>query len=178
MLFLLVLACDPAVPPSPPAPAAVATPLASPAPVAEVEPPADPVRAAADQAFNDAMRADQAGAADAPALVARAREAYGRIELDSDGLFHLALLEMAAGEHGAACKTAERILVDHPDHLLAIGACARAATRGGDTAGARVWQERFVAAWDRPREALPEFDHHDRLLPILQREAVTALTAP
>lgn len=145
---------------------------------APAEPPVDPARAAADEAFNNAMRADQAQTPDASELVASARAAYGALTLDSDGLLHLALLELAAGDPKAACATAERILIDHPDHLLAMGTCARASQRLGDTAANRVWQERFVAAWDRPREDLPEFEHHARMLPALQKEAVTALTAP
>ena len=170
MLFLL-LACEPAAP-------VVPTPAAPPPAPSAAEPPVDPARAAADEAFNDAMRADQAGTADAPELVARARAAYGALALDSDGLLHLALLELAAGDPAAACATAERILVDHPDHLLAIGTCARASQRRGDAAATRSWQERFVAAWDRPREDLAEFEHHARMLPALQKEAVMALTAP
>src|SRR5690606_11417068 len=57
--------------------------------------------------------------------------------LDADGLYHLSVLEIAAGDPAAARATAERILETEPDHLLGLAAAARAARDAGENAAAR-----------------------------------------
>lgn len=182
-MLLLLLACDsppstrepigPAATPAP-APAEAAVAPAPPATPAEPKPP----RAVADEAFNAAMRAYEGGSPEAATLVPRAIAAYGALPtVDSDGLFHLALLHLAAGDAAAARTTCEQGLARHPAHLLLLATAGKAAGKLGDAAGAQGYYQRLVAAWDQPREPLPEYEDHDRLLPIYQQEALGFLAA-
>lgn len=181
-LLVLVLACasGPTTSAAPPA-VSPAPPAATPAPAAPVEaapPPATP-RDAADDAFNAAMQAYETKAPGAGPLVEQALGAYRALgTLDSDGQFHVAVLQLAADEPADARKTCAALLAAHPDHLLALGIDARAAQKLGDTKAAHADWDHLVAAWDKPREALPEYEDHDRFLEVLQNEALTALATP
>lgn len=185
MFLLALLACGgdkpAATPPTPsrplsaapaPPPAALETESNVKGPVV-VPPPvsADPARAAADEAFSAAMRAHQSGG-DSAALVKSALDAYAHLPvLDSDGRFHVEVLQAAAGDYPAAKATAEALLADHPNHLLAIGGIARAAKEAGNAADAKTWYQRYLIAWDAPRETLPEYTEHASLLTRLRTEA-------
>ena len=96
-------------------------------------------------------------------------------KLDGDARFHVAVLQSAAGDYPDATKSCELLLKEHPNHLLAIGAAARASKKAGDTAAAKTWYQRYVDAWGAPREDLPEYKEHNRLLTIYQKEAVAFL---
>ena len=188
MLFLF-LACGGETPPaatptaSPapattPAPAALQTDAAPSGPVVvPAAPSSDPARAAADDAFTAAMKAHQSGE-ESGSLVNKALSAYAALPtLDTDGRFHVAVLQGAAGDYPAAKATAEAILAEHPHHLLAIGAAARAAKEAGDTAAAKAWYQRYMDAWPLPRETLPEYKEHASLLEKLRAEAAAATGA-
>ncbi len=98
----------------------------APPPVAP--PPAQSPRMVADQLFNRAMTAYETGQAQQAAVfLPEAITAYQRLEpLDADGLFHLALLQLAAGNTGESRVTSDRILATAPNHLLGLAAAAQA----------------------------------------------------
>lgn len=183
LIVLALLGCNQPAPTSAPA---FTPPSTSPAPAPAVAPaaaeaaPASTPRSMADDAFNEAMMAYEKGDPAAAKAVPRALAAYKALgNIDTDGKFHVALLELAVDDPAAARATCDGILAGHPNHLFALGTAGRAAVKAGDDKAARGYYERLVAAWDQPREALPEYEDHDRLLPVFQKEALTALaTAP
>lgn len=170
-MFLLLAACAtepvPAPPPAAPAPA-VAVPEA---PVAAAT-PADPARSAADEAFNTAMRAHEGKAPEAPEALRAALAAYQALpEVDSDGLFHVALIQLAVEDAAGARATAERGLADHPDHLFLLDVQARAAELTGDEATTRRAYEAVSAGIGKPHADLPEYEHHARLIAKIEARA-------
>lgn len=190
---LVLVGCDETATPSPTAPSSTAPSSTAPAssvaaaPPAFVLPPAmlsaptgpaapavSGPRALADAAFNDAMRAFETGQPTAAALVPRALTAYQSVgQLDTDGLFHLALLHLAAGDPKSARLTAEQILVQRPVHILALATAGRAATSMGDADAARAYYRRFLAAWDTEQGQMPEYVDHAALLQGYREEALT-----
>ena len=96
---------------SAPAPNATAggTQAFAPPPVAP--PPVLSPRAVADQLFNRAMMAHEMGQTlQAAGLLPEAIAAYQGLEpLDADGLFHLALLQLAVGNEAGARVTSDRV---------------------------------------------------------------------
>lgn len=93
-------------------------------------------------------------------------------ELDADGHYHLAVLETTAGNYAAAREAADRILSATPDHLLGLGAAARAAAAAGDTSAARRFYERFLRAYDEELSRdRPEYRDHAQILPDYRGEA-------
>jgi hypothetical protein len=151
------------------------TPGAGAAPAAGTPPAlSDDPRVNADRLFNRIM--DERGKGNmerAQFFLPMALQSYQLAEpLDDDGLFHLALLQSAAGDFAAARTTAERILATNGDHLLALAAAGEAMAAGGDTATARDYYRRFLSAYDREREKVfPEYLDHAQVLPEYQRTA-------
>jgi hypothetical protein len=132
------------------------------------------LREQADRLFNRIMQARAEGdSAQVAFFIPMALTAYRQAEpLDDDGLYHLSLLETEAGEAAAGRSTAERVLARSPDHLLALAAAAEAASAQGDTAGARRFHERYLAAYESERgRQLPEYLDHARVLPEYQAAA-------
>jgi hypothetical protein len=126
------------------------------------------VREQADRLFNRIMEARSQGDTEQMAFfLPMALTAYREAEpLDDDGLYHLSLLETAAGESAGARATAERVLARAPHHLLALAAAAEAAIAAGDTAAARDYYQRFLDAFDDERgRQLVEYLDHARILP-------------
>lgn len=122
----------------------------------------------ADRLFNRVMTDRESGnTQQLTFLTDMAVDAYRMAEpLDSDGLYHLSVLETANGEPEAARATAERILASSPTHLLALAAAADASLQTGDTAAARTFFQTFIDAYDTEREkALPEYRDHAQVLP-------------
>lgn len=159
------------LPPTPP-------PQVPTAPAVNVPKPVETPKQRADSLFNAAMQASEAGeSARASEVIPLALDAYQKIEgLDSDALFHVALLRAASGDQPEARATAERILAKSPDHLLALSVAARASDALGDQASARRYYERVVAVY--PAESakrIPEYVDHSRLLPVYRTEAERAL---
>ena len=136
------------------------------------------MRTNADRLFNRIMAAaEQGNEAEVAQFMPMAIQAYGMVEdLDHDGLFHLAILHRTAGAPDQAMATAERILSDAPQHILALGVAAAAAADAGDTARANELHRRLLDAY--PAEAakpLPEYVDHQRMLPEYRRAAQEAL---
>jgi Tfp pilus assembly protein PilF len=147
------------------------------APPAMPSQPASP-REAADQLFNVAMMAgetkDQATLARALPAAMAAYRALG--PLDGDGTFHLAALELEAGQHTEARATCATLLSTNPGHLLALGISLRAAQRAGDAAAARDFAQRLLKAYEaEATRPLPEYQDHQRMLPSYRTDALAAL---
>lgn len=162
-------------PPPPPPPAAMpvapSTPLLTPAPA-----PATP-RDAADALFNEAMMASEANDGEAlMQVLPRALGAYRALgALDDDGVYHVAVLELAGARYSEARATAATLLAKNPRHLLALAVSMRAAGRAGDAAAARDFAKRLLEAYDaESTRPLPEYQDHARVLPGYRAEAQAA----
>jgi hypothetical protein len=125
-------------------------------------------REQADRLFNRVMQAQAAGdEAELRFFLPMAVEAYRNAgELDPDGLYHLAVLQLAGGAPDSALATAERILAREADHLLALGVALEAAEAVGARAAGRRFAERLLARYEAGMAApRPEYLHHERILP-------------
>lgn len=141
---------------------------------AAVDPLSGTPREQADRLFNRVMTEKESGdTARAKFFTPMAIQAYGAIpNLDHDGLYHLSLVHTVAGDFKAARETAEKILAQSPNHLLALSAAAGAARGAGDKAAAKRYYERFLAAFDSENKRdLPEYQDHSRMFPDLKSEA-------
>ena len=135
-------------------------------------------REQADQLFNRVMQAialnDEAQASFFLPMAILAYQQAG--DLDADGLYHLSVLETASGNAAAGRATAERVLEESPDHILALGAAARAADAVGDAEAARRHYEHLLRVFDgevgRDR---PEYIDHSQILPEYRAEAESYL---
>ncbi|MGH7476740.1 MAG: hypothetical protein ACRELD_10650 [Longimicrobiales bacterium] len=146
-------------------------------------PPAPPPltgtpREQADRLFNRVMEAQSRdNAEESEFFLPMAIAAYERVpELDADGLYHLSLLQTAAGRAEQARSNAERILATSPRHLLALAAAAQAAERAGDESAAAAYWRRLLDAYaTESGRALPEYTDHRQILPQYRAEAERAL---
>lgn len=131
-------------------------------------------REQADRLFNRVMQSLAMGdSAQASFFLPMAILAYKQAgELDADGHYHLAVLETTAGNYAGAREAADRILAAAPDHLLGLGAAARAAAQAGDVATARRLYERLLRVYDEERSReRPEYRDHAQILPDYRDEA-------
>jgi hypothetical protein len=126
----------------------------------------------ADQLFNRAMTAHETGQAQqAATLLPEAIMAYQRLEpLDADGLFHLAVLQLAVGNEAGARVTSNRILATAPNHLLGLAAAAQASEKSAPNEAKGLWQ-RYLDAYDEQQGGAPEYAHHQRIFPTLSKQA-------
>lgn len=132
------------------------------------------MRTNADRLFNRVMAADEQGNQEEVAqFMPMAIQAYNMVEdLDADGVYHLGLLHLAAGEHDEAREAAERTLETSPDHVLALGVAGQAAAESGDDEAARQLYRRLLDAYpDEAARSLPEYQEHQRMLPEYRRAA-------
>ncbi len=132
------------------------------------------MRTNADRLFNRIMTAaEQGNQAEVDQFMPMAIQAHDMVEgLDADGLYHLALLHLTAGDPAAARAAADRILAASPDHILALGVAAAAEEAAGDSAAARELWSRLLEAY--PAEAgktLREYRDHQTMLAEYQRLA-------
>jgi hypothetical protein len=131
-------------------------------------------REQADRLFNRIMQEREAGndqqvAFFLPMGITAYRQAG---PLDADGLYHLSLLEAAAGQNDAALATADQILAQNPSHLLGLAAAASAAAQRGDSATARGYHQRFLQHFETEQaKTLPEYRDHAQVLPEYRRSA-------
>jgi tetratricopeptide (TPR) repeat protein len=135
-------------------------------------PPVQNPRMVADQLFNRAMMAHETGQTQQAAVfLPEAIAAYQDLEsLDADGLFHLALLQLAAGNAGEARATSDRILAMAPNHLLGLAAAAQASEQSAPNEAKEFWQ-RYLDAYDEQQGMAPEYGHHQRVFPVLSKQA-------
>jgi tetratricopeptide (TPR) repeat protein len=136
-------------------------------------------REAAERLFNRVMAAlSEGNQAEVESFLPMAIDAYGLVpDLDADGHFHLSLLQQAAGDYGPALETAERVLQDDPDHLLARYAAAEAARELGRDQEARAHFAHVLEVFDAEVErGLPEYQEHSGFLPTIRETAERFLT--
>ncbi len=152
-----------------------APPFAGANPGGGTPPPlSDNMRENADRLFNRVMEARENGdSADVKQFAPMGVIAYENSgQLDSDGLYHLTLLQLAAGDPSAALVTATKILEGSSNHLLALSAAADASLALGDSAAARKYFEQFTRAFPVEKDKdLPEYLDHVRVFPRLEAEA-------
>jgi tetratricopeptide (TPR) repeat protein len=132
-------------------------------------------REQADRLFNRIMQEREAGNTErATFFMPMAITAYEQAApLDHDGLYHLSILQTAAGDYAGARANAERILADAPDHLLGLAAAAEAAGAAGDMQDARVFWQRFLDAFETEKDKpLQEYLDHARILPQYRQDAL------
>jgi tetratricopeptide (TPR) repeat protein len=125
-------------------------------------------RASADQLFNQAMTAYETGdVASAQRFIPEAITAYqGLGSLDLDARYHLALLALAAGRPQDALAQGDTMMVDVPEHLLALSVSARAHETLGDEGRAVQFWQRYLDAYTPDAAASrPEYMDHARALP-------------
>jgi tetratricopeptide (TPR) repeat protein len=126
----------------------------------------------ADQLFNRAMTAYETGQTQqAAAFLPEAITAYQELEpLDADGLFHLAVLQLAVGNEAGARATSDRILATTPNHLLGLAGAAQASERSAPNEAKGLWQ-RYLDAFDEQQGRAPEYGHHQQMFPMLSKRA-------
>jgi hypothetical protein len=135
-------------------------------------PPVHDPRMIADQLFNRAMMAHETGETQQSAVfLPEAITAYQGLEpLDADGLFHLAVLQLANGNADGARATSDRILATAPNHLLGLAAAAQASEKSAPNEAKGFWQ-RYLDAYDEQQGRAPEYGHHERMFPMLSKQA-------
>lgn len=132
------------------------------------------MRTNADRLFNRIMTAaEQENQAEVEQFMPMAIQAYGMVDdLDNDGLYHLAILHQTAGSYAEARQTAQRILDDSPDHILALGVAAAAAAAAGDSAAAGTTYRRLLDVYGAESgKPLPEYVDHQPMLEQYRRVA-------
>lgn len=92
--------------------------------------------------------------------------------LDTDGLFHLALLQRVALDFEASLATAIEGLEMDPDHLLHLSAAAEASRELGRMEDTADYYRRLLQAWDaEAQRELVDYEEHARLLPVIRQDA-------
>lgn len=125
------------------------------------------MRTNADRLFQRIMIAAEEGdRTEVERFMPMAVQAYGMVDdLDDDGIYHLAILHQTAGEYDEARSTAQRILDESPNHILALGLAASSAQAAGDTATANdLWQRLLDAYPEESDKPLPEYRDHEAML--------------
>lgn len=131
-------------------------------------------REAADRLFNRVMQSVSSGdTAQARAFLPMAISAYGRVEnLDTDGRYHLAVLQLVGGNPREARKESDAILAKEPRHLFALFTAAQAEQALGNAGQAKELYGKFLAAYDsESRRDLPEYRDHQQALAPMRDEA-------
>jgi len=131
-------------------------------------------REAADRLFTRVMAAvEQGNDAEAMSFLPMAIDAYGLARpLDSDGLYHLALLQAASGAFAASLESAKEGLTAAPEHLLLLSSAGEASKELGDQAAAAGFYTLLLDAWDREMALQrQEYTDHARILPLLREDA-------
>lgn len=131
-------------------------------------------RDAADRLFNRVMTAVSTGdTAQARQFVPMAVMAYQRVDsLNADGRYHLAALQLVAGDYTAARAQADTLLAGNPQHLFGLFTAAQAESGRGNQAAARDLYQRFVQSYNSEvAKKLPEYEEHSQGLPAMKAEA-------
>ena len=107
-------------------------------------------RQAADQLFNRIMAASERGdAEEALRFVPMALQAYDRLgTLDNDARYHVALINMTAGDIESTRVHLDKLRQSVPDHLLGIMLEHQIAERSGNQDSAARTYKAFLAAYD------------------------------
>lgn len=131
-------------------------------------------REAADRLFNRVMQNVSSGdTAQAKMFLPMAISAYGRVEsLDTDGRYHLAILQLVGGNPQEALKESNGILAKEPRHLFALFTAAQAEQALGEPGKAKELYGKFLGAYDsESKRDLPEYRDHQQALAPMRDEA-------
>lgn len=140
----------------------------------DINPLAGGPRVAADRLFNRIMGSAESGdTSGARFFVPMALKAYQMAApLDNDGLYHVALIQLVAGQPDSARATAQKILSGSPHHLLALAVAAQAENAEGNASAARILYRQFLDAYPtESRKTLPEYQEHAKVLPVYRADA-------
>ena len=136
-------------------------------------------REAADRLFNRVMTAAaRDDTTESNSFLPMAIDAYGLASpLNDDGLFHLSLLQRAAGEHEGSLATAVEGLQVNPDHLLNLSSAAEAAIQLRQVTEGQEYYQRLLDSWDQELAASrQEYEEHAPLLPLIREDAEAFLS--
>ena len=131
-------------------------------------------RERADALFNRVMRhLSEGDSASARAFMPMALAAHEQARpLDHDGLFHLSLVNRAAGNFADALANAQEVLEEDPSHLLALTAAAEAAADLGRDDEAAAYYRRVLEVHEgEMARGLPEYADHSVFLQSVRGEA-------
>jgi hypothetical protein len=131
-------------------------------------------REAADRLYNRVMTSVATGdSADVVFALPMAIAAFGLAEpLDTDGKFHVVLLQLTGQFNAEALAGAEEILSEHPNHLLGLAMAGDASLALGDSTGARGYYGRWLDAYEAERaKDLLEYRDHSTMFPEMQAKA-------
>jgi len=137
-------------------------------------------RAMADQLFNEALAAFESGDSErSRQFIPMALAAYGELgELDLDARYHIALLDLAAGNANSALAQADTMLSQVPEHLLGLLVAARAHEQLGQPSQAADYYQRFLDAHTPDVAASrQEYLDHGRVLSTRRQTAIEFLRA-
>ncbi len=129
---------------------------------------------AADQLFDRVMRGLSSGDTEgAMGFMPMAISAYQLLDsLDADGQFHLALLQLRAGQAEESLATCRAGLEQFPGHLLLLSTAGDAAAEVGDDAAAEAFYRRTLEVYDAEvAKQLWEYQAHEGILPDIRTTA-------
>jgi hypothetical protein len=138
-------------------------------------------REAADRLFNRVMQHVSDGdSAQARQFLPMALAAYQRVDdLDRDGHYHVAVLELVNGNPTGARAHADTILAEEPDHLFGLASAAQAEMMRGNESEGRAFFRRFLEVYDtESQRPLPEYAEHRPVIPAIREEALQAVRDP
>ncbi len=131
-------------------------------------------REAADRLFDRVMRAVSTDdAAEVVQFLPMAIRSLELVEpLDTDGQFHLVMLQLTGQFNSEALAGAEGILSEQPTHLLGLATAGDASLALGDSASARGYYRRWLNAYESERaKDLLEYQDHAPMFPQMQATA-------
>ena len=131
-------------------------------------------REAADRLYNRVMMAVEVGdSTEASTFLPMAIAAFELAEpLDTDGKFHVVLLQLTGQFNAEALQGADEILSEQPNHLLALAMAGDASLALGDSSSARGYDGRFSDAYETERARdLLEYREHDTMFPEIRAKA-------
>jgi predicted negative regulator of RcsB-dependent stress response len=131
-------------------------------------------REAADRLFNRVMTAVSANDdAEVQFSLPMAIAAHGLVQsLDTDGQFHLVLLQLTGQFNADALAGAEEILSEQPNHLLGLAMAGDASLAVGDSASARAYYQRWLDSYEsETAKDLLEYRDHSAMFPQMEATA-------
>jgi tetratricopeptide (TPR) repeat protein len=135
-------------------------------------------RERADRLYERVMRTASGGdSAQARTFLPMALAAYQMVpDVDVDARYHIGVLSLMAGDPSTALAQADTILSAQPDHLFGLYNAAQAEQTMGDAAKAKQLYQHLLSAYDKEvAKALPEYQEHSPLLPVLKQDASRAV---
>lgn len=135
-------------------------------------------RQAADRLFNRVMQAVSTGdSTQAKSFLPMAIAAYDRVpDLDADGHYHVAVLNLVGNDAQSARARADSILQSDPNHLFGLFTAGQAEQTLGNAEAARGFYQRFLDQYDSEvARGLQEYTEHEPVLTPMREEARRAV---